>query len=164
MCTKGAMQASITREVSMGHRLPDHKGKCRNLHGHNYQISVTIEGQPEADGMIIDFAYLKAYLSEVLRPMDHAMVLWDQDPWVEILRKAQIKGMFVDDQGASSPTLLYLLPNHPSAENIALHLFDRMNQKLRLHSDLKHVSATLVSVKVQETEDGWAECRRDNPN
>lgn len=140
------MQATITKEVSMGHRLPLHKGKCRNLHGHNYQISITIEGQPEADGMILDFAYLKAYLAEVLRPMDHAMVLWEQDEFVPNL-------IHLD-------TLLYLLPVHPSAENLATHIFDRMNEKLKIHVMQKQVSATLVRIKVQETEDGWAVAER----
>lgn len=146
------MQATITREVSMGHRLPDHKGKCRNLHGHNYQISITIEGEIQPDGMILDFAYLKAYLSEVLRPMDHAMILWEDDPWVEHLQSAKIGNPPI------LGTLLYLLPKHPSAENLAAHLFNRMNEKLNQHMSLQHLKAHLVKVKVQETEDSYAEC------
>ncbi len=147
------MQATITREVSMGHRLPDHKGKCKNLHGHNYQISITIEGEIQPDGMILDFAYLKAYLSEVLRPMDHAMVLWDQDPWVRVLTTDYPPGV-----DAPHATLVYLLPTHPSAENLAAHLFNRMNEKLNQHMALQHLKAHLVKVRVQETEDSYAEC------
>jgi len=39
----------------MGHRLPEHTGLCRNIHGHSYRMVVEITGDVLANGMIIDF-------------------------------------------------------------------------------------------------------------
>ena len=40
------------------HRIPDHSGECKNLHGHTYKLIVTMEGEVK-DGMVIDFEDMK---------------------------------------------------------------------------------------------------------
>ena len=56
------------------HRLPNHPGKCRHLHGHGYELEVLLRGPIDPDtGMLIDFADLKAAVQErVLDHVDHA--------------------------------------------------------------------------------------------
>jgi 6-pyruvoyltetrahydropterin/6-carboxytetrahydropterin synthase len=58
------------------HMLPNHTGKCANLHGHSYRIEVTIGGpiklDGEAAGMIMDFAQLSdVVIARVVEPLDH---------------------------------------------------------------------------------------------
>ena len=55
------------------HELPRHPGKCRNLHGHSYELYVVVEGPVDADsGMVVDFSDLKkAVRREVIEPLDH---------------------------------------------------------------------------------------------
>lgn len=55
------------------HELPRHPGKCRNLHGHSYELFVVVEGPIDADsGMVIDFSDLKQTVRrEVVDPLDH---------------------------------------------------------------------------------------------
>lgn len=54
------MELSVSFTFAAAHRLPLHGGRCRNLHGHNYRIVVTVAGSPDAvTGMLIDFADLE---------------------------------------------------------------------------------------------------------
>jgi 6-pyruvoyltetrahydropterin/6-carboxytetrahydropterin synthase len=55
------------------HHLPRHPGKCRQVHGHSFRLTVTLEGTPEpASGMLLDFAQLKRVVrGEVLERLDH---------------------------------------------------------------------------------------------
>ena len=43
----------------MGHRLPEHFGKCKNIHGHSYKMLVEIEGDVLENGMVMDYYHLK---------------------------------------------------------------------------------------------------------
>lgn len=68
---------SITRqyEISSGHHLPLHEGKCRSPHGHNYIIEVSVKGDLQkagpATGMVTDFADLDHDVKFVLALIDH---------------------------------------------------------------------------------------------
>lgn len=60
------------------HRLPNHKGLCNNLHGHEYFLHVEIEGEINQDqgspefGMIMDFGNLKEMVNSVIGKFDHS--------------------------------------------------------------------------------------------
>ncbi len=55
------------------HRLPDYNGKCANLHGHSWKLVVTLEGEVEQNGMIIDFLELKNKVNEkIISKLDHS--------------------------------------------------------------------------------------------
>ena len=56
------------------HRLPDYKGKCKNLHGHTYKLEVEVMGDvlPENKHMVMDFSKLKKIVNEnIIRVWDH---------------------------------------------------------------------------------------------
>lgn len=54
------------------HRLPWHKGKCFDLHGHTYKLEVTVEGPLDKNGIVIDFGDLKKIVKkEILDKYDH---------------------------------------------------------------------------------------------
>ena len=63
-------------DFEAAHRLPGHPGKCRDLHGHSYILTVTVERAVEAhSGMAIDFGDLKRVVSsEVVEPLDHKYI------------------------------------------------------------------------------------------
>ena len=63
-------------DFDAAHLLPDHPGKCRNLHGHAYGLLVTVDLPVDAGtGMAIDFSELKKVVrAEVLERLDHAYV------------------------------------------------------------------------------------------
>jgi 6-pyruvoyltetrahydropterin/6-carboxytetrahydropterin synthase len=100
-------QVTKVIEFSYGHRLLEHKGKCRYLHGHNGMVEVDIESEVvDAMGMVVDFsdvnAIVKTWIDEHL---DHKMLLCDADPAARVL------------QEAGEP--IYLMRDNPTAENIA---------------------------------------------
>jgi len=62
-------------DFSAAHRLIKYKGKCENLHGHNYRLIVKVLGNPDEDGMVIDFTELKSIVkNEALDKLDHAYI------------------------------------------------------------------------------------------
>ena len=74
----------ITKEFKfeMAHALLDHDGPCKNIHGHSYQLSVTLKGNPienssnPKEGMVVDFSDLKKLVNEeIVNPFDHALML-----------------------------------------------------------------------------------------
>jgi len=65
----------VTRKFTFdsAHKLPDYQGKCKNLHGHTYRLEVTVQGEPDDKGMIMDFAVLKDIVKKnVLDIIDHS--------------------------------------------------------------------------------------------
>lgn len=71
------MQRTISKDGAFeaAHFIPNHPGKCRNLHGHSYRIRVEITGEVDPEtGMILDFAYLKEAMAWVIDGWDHAFL------------------------------------------------------------------------------------------
>lgn len=88
------MRTTIAKILTFdaAHSLPDHLGKCRNVHGHTYTVEVTVEGPVKSgghtDGMIMDFADLSSRAAElVVDPLDHRYLndLFDFAPTAEAL-------------------------------------------------------------------------------
>ena len=115
-------------EFQMAHALSGYDGKCRNIHGHNYRLQVTVEGQPIANpddaknGMVIDFGDIKRIVSQyIVEPFDHAFVVSEGSPF------ASVEG-----------TKLSVVPFQPTSENLLLHfaslLAGRFPAGVRLHS------------------------------
>ena len=79
---------AITRrlEFDAGHRLPNHKSQCRNVHGHRYALEITLsseviheEGAAD-DGMVMDFGDIKRIANEKLVDLwDHAFLVYRGD-------------------------------------------------------------------------------------
>ena len=72
------MHTTITKILlfDAAHRLPDHEGACRRLHGHTYTVEVTVEGSLQQDGpasgMVMDFSDLGSTVQRlVIQPLDH---------------------------------------------------------------------------------------------
>lgn len=73
-------------EFAAGHRIPNHKSKCRNIHGHTYKVSVTVKGDPietegaSDQGMVLDFGDLKNVMDEYIHQVfDHSFIVWEKD-------------------------------------------------------------------------------------
>jgi 6-pyruvoyltetrahydropterin/6-carboxytetrahydropterin synthase len=68
------MRTSVTRTFTFeaAHQLPWHQGACRQLHGHGYRLEVTVSGPLNGDGIVVDFADLRAVVErEVIDRYDH---------------------------------------------------------------------------------------------
>jgi 6-pyruvoyltetrahydropterin/6-carboxytetrahydropterin synthase len=100
-------QVTKTIEFSYGHRLLNHNGKCRYLHGHNGMLEVDVDAESlDAMGMVIDFTEVNDVVkSWVDTNLDHRMLLCREDPVLPAL------------QEAGEP--IYVMDQNPTAENIA---------------------------------------------
>lgn len=97
-------EVSVEQTFAAGHALRDYKGKCENVHGHNFKVQVTIEGERlDKSGMLVDFIDVKDKMREVIAKLDHQF-LNDVPPF--------------DMQ-------------NPSAENIALYFCEELTEGLR---------------------------------
>lgn len=106
---------SVTKRLDFcyGHRLINHNGVCRHLHGHNamVEIDVTAPALDDRD-MVVDFADIKRVVKDWIdRELDHKMILRQDDPLVEILRA----------QGEP----VYTMDSNPTAERLAKLIFDK---------------------------------------
>lgn len=67
LCVKDSFAAA--------HRLVGYKGKCEELHGHNFAVEVYLSGESLGDdGMLVDFKTIKANLQKVLDVLDHKYI------------------------------------------------------------------------------------------
>ena len=95
-----------------GHRLINHEGVCRHLHGHNAMVEIDITAETlDARDMVVDFADIKrAVKAWIDRELDHKMILREDDPLVEVLRA----------QGEP----VYTIESNPTAERLAKLIFE----------------------------------------
>lgn len=146
---------TITRklEFDAGHRIPDHKSQCRNLHGHRYTLEITLIGEVirqegnSDNGMIMDFSDVKALAKQHLVDVwDHAFIAYEKD----------------------SAVLEFLngLPGHktvviksiPTVENLAQAAFDILRP---VYADRYGTGLRLHKLVLHETPNCWAEITAD---
>jgi 6-pyruvoyltetrahydropterin/6-carboxytetrahydropterin synthase len=125
----------------MGHRLPEHFGKCKNIHGHSYKLIVELEGYITEQGLIMDFYDLKKIVKPVLEKLDHSFMVFSGDKDViSFLEKLNSKRVVV-----SFPS---------TVENIAGYLLEEICKT----GFPSNVSA--VRVRVYETDKDYAETEK----
>lgn len=138
----------ITKQFSFetGHALFGYDGKCKNVHGHSYKLSVTVIGTPINDrsnvkyGMVIDFSDLKKIVKEeIVDQFDHATVFNETTPHIELAKELKSRGHHI-----------ILVNYQPTSENMVVDFSKRIIS--RLPENIK-----LFSLKLQETESSFAE-------
>jgi 6-pyruvoyltetrahydropterin/6-carboxytetrahydropterin synthase len=93
-----------------GHRLINHQGVCRHLHGHNAMVEIDVTAEAlDARDMVVDFADIKNALKTWIdRELDHKMILRHDDPLVEVLR-AQGEPVYTMDANPTAERLARLI-------------------------------------------------------
>ena len=103
-------EVTIEDTFAACHALRNYRGKCENVHGHNYRCQVTLEGdQLDAIGLLVDFVEMKRVVHAVLDRMDHQ---WLNDfPPFDVL--------------------------NPSAENMVKYIHDEVKQGLSIREGVR---------------------------
>jgi 6-pyruvoyltetrahydropterin/6-carboxytetrahydropterin synthase len=135
--------AAVTKEITFdcAHMLAEHDGLCANLHGHTYRLRLTVGGEIGADGMVADFAEIKAFLREIADEWDHAII-------------------FAAVRGEAEDALLgwaekynkrrFVMPSgNPTAENMAQYVLAEAAKRFAGFSDCR--------VRLWETPTAFAE-------
>ena len=120
-------EVSVEKSFAAGHALRGYKGKCENVHGHNYKVRVTLQG-PELGsiGLLFDFKDLKDAIHSTVRKLDH---------------------QFLNDLAPFDAV-------NPSAENLAKYFFDEITSVLGENGAKSNPSApcAVKQVTVWETD------------
>jgi 6-pyruvoyltetrahydropterin/6-carboxytetrahydropterin synthase len=96
-------EVAVEQSFASAHALRNYKGRCENVHGHNWKVRVVIEGEKlDATGMLVDFLDVKSFMGEILDRIDHQF-LNEIPPFDSI---------------------------NPSAENIAEYFYQQMSGRL----------------------------------
>lgn len=103
-------EVTIEQTFAAGHALRNYRGKCENVHGHNYRCQVTVEGAGlDQTGLLMDFVALKKALQSVVDRLDHQ---WLNDyPPFDVL--------------------------NPSAENIAKYIYDEISKGIGAQPEVR---------------------------
>jgi 6-pyruvoyltetrahydropterin/6-carboxytetrahydropterin synthase len=98
----------VESDFSAAHNLRGYKGKCEELHGHNWKVETSVlKDKLDKTGMVLDFKYLKTKLKQVLDSLDHK---------------------YLND-------VPYFKKVNPTSENIAKYIYDRLKcQGLKVNS------------------------------
>lgn len=127
----------------MAHAIHGYQGACKNIHGHSYELHVTVctrqdqDGYIPSPGFIIDFKQIKNLVTTtVIEKFDHRLVLSED---------------YLKEQGSDrSDENLVVWPMEPSAENLLLYIQKKISEKLP--ADVK-----LLQMRLYETKDSYAE-------
>ena len=107
----------VDEQFAAAHNLRNYKGKCENLHGHNYKVRVNLTGpQLDETGLLYDFVHLKQVIQGVIRTLDHK--------YLNELKPFDVL--------------------NPSAENIAKHIYDETSKQMRTTPNGAEISSITV--------------------
>lgn len=127
----------------MAHALLDYDGPCKNIHGHSYQLNVTVKGMVKTntsdsdEGMVVDFGIIKKIVKElVVDVFDHALVLNERAK--------------IDVNNFEFMNKLIRVPYQPTCENMLVHFAKTIQQNLPNHIKLH-------SLFLRETNTSFAE-------
>jgi 6-pyruvoyltetrahydropterin/6-carboxytetrahydropterin synthase len=96
-------EVAVEQGFASAHALRNYKGRCENVHGHNWKVRVVIEGEKlDQTGMLVDFLDIKSLMGEIVDRIDHQFL--NEIPPFDVV--------------------------NPSAENIAEYFYQQMSGRL----------------------------------
>ncbi len=135
------MKVKIAKEFTwqMSHRLPFHKGLCSNIHGHTYKLRVSLTGETDKNGFLIDFYDLISIVQPLIDQLDHSFVVDEKDlETISFLREHSFRFVVV--------------PNTTTSENLAYWIANQIANGFR-----KFPNIDKLNVRFFETMDSFAE-------
>ncbi len=128
-------------EFCYGHRLLDYDGVCKHPHGHNASVEIDVRTDSlDKRNMVVDFSDIKRIVKGWIdRELDHKMILRQDDPLVEPLKKL------------GEP--MYLLESNPTVERIARLIFDK-GREMGVDIQAVRVWETPTSVATYSLDEG----------
>ena len=90
-------EISVEYSFAAGHALREYKGKCENVHGHNYKVRVTLAGDKlNSAGLLMDFVELRAEIKGLVEKLDHHF-LNDIPPFEQLNPSAENLAKYICD-------------------------------------------------------------------
>lgn len=145
------MKIRVTKEFNFeaAHALDGYAGKCQDIHGHNYHLTLTFLGEPIKDktnstsGMVVDFGDIKDFLNKKIKPLfDHRLILRNDSRFLGLEKQNQ-RIRYVDYQ--------------PTTENMLLEIVEIVSNDFEHNS-----SAVLCSAFLRETPSSYVEWHKED--
>ena len=115
-------EVSVEHTFAAGHALRNYRGKCENVHGHNYRVRITLRGeQLDATGMLADFTELKRILRGISEPLDHVFMN-EIEPFITL---------------------------NPTAENMAWYFCTQLQEQLKLDVPVEVAEVSVWETDIQ---------------
>jgi 6-pyruvoyltetrahydropterin/6-carboxytetrahydropterin synthase len=112
----------VESNFSAAHWLKLYKGKCENLHGHNWKIGVVVTStELNKQQMVIDFVKLKKILNKILDSLDHKCL----------------------------NNLSFFKTDQPTAENIAKYIYKKLKEKLLHYKNVEKIKIIVWETPIQ---------------
>ena len=149
------MTTTIKRfvETDTGHRVPNHKSKCKHMHGHRYRWEAVIEGDiiqtsgVSDEGMLMDFSEISEILEKHIHDVvDHSFIVYEKDHLA--IQALEVLG---DDHRT------LIVPFIPTAENLAKWAFEQVEPHIESQYGQK---IKLLAMNVRETPKSWASWKK----
>ena len=150
------MTTTIKRfvETDTGHRVPNHKSKCKHMHGHRYRWEAVIEGDiiqtsgVSDEGMLMGFSDISEILEKHIHDVvDHSFIVYEKD---------HLAIQALEVLGDGHRTLI--VPFIPTAENLAKWAFEQVEPHIESKYGQK---IKLLAMNVRETPKSWASWKKD---
>ncbi len=127
-------QISVDSEFSAAHSLRGYRGRCEELHGHNWKVAVAVAGEKlDKTGMLIDFKQIKSRLNKILQGLDHKHL--NALSYFKRINPVRNTKASRKENKISNGV-------NPTSENIAKYVYDKLKSKV----------PSLKSVTVWESE------------
>lgn len=137
------LKACKSIEFAYAHYLPNHPGRCSNLHGHNAKLEVTVSRRDphpiDKNGMVVDFGDLKEIMNTVADAMDHSYI-----------NKLNTDNLISNDLANS---YLFQLKQTPTAENMVLFFWYFLRDELYRRDE----GVVLERIRLWETTNSYVE-------
>ncbi len=131
-------------------------GECEPLHGHNYALSVEIEGELTADSWVLDFGEAKALIRDICGDLDHKFLLPLENPALKITASdSEFEVKFGDRRYViPRPDVAQLPIDNSTAERLAEYIAGRIAASLR-ERGASNVTSIAVGVEEAPGQAGW---------
>lgn len=144
-----------TLRFAAGH-FATYEGRCEPIHGHNYEVSVEVEGALTEDGWVIDFSALKSMTRDICRELDHKFLLQRDSTLLEIDEGENNWKVRFGERGWVLPKSdVVVLPiDNTTAERLAEWIGGRLRDALAKRG-AGNITSVAVGVEEMPGQTGW---------
>jgi 6-pyruvoyltetrahydropterin/6-carboxytetrahydropterin synthase len=115
-------EVAVEHTFAAGHALRNYRGKCENVHGHNYRVQIKLRGEKlDQTGMLVDFTEMKHLLRALSERLDHVFIN-DIEPFTEL---------------------------NPTAENMAWYFCTKLQEHLKVENPVEVAEVTVWETDIQ---------------
>jgi 6-pyruvoyltetrahydropterin/6-carboxytetrahydropterin synthase len=115
-------EVAVEHTFAAGHALRNYRGKCENVHGHNYRVQIKLRGEKlDHTGMLVDFTEMKRLLRALSEPLDHVFIN-DIEPFINL---------------------------NPTAENMAWYFCTQLQKQLKPENPVEVAEVTVWETDIQ---------------